>query len=312
MILDCLGAILRQKYTPIELIICDDCSQDNTVEVVEKWINLNKSCFYGVKFIKNKKNLGIVRNVENGISASSANQFFSISGDDMLGPNALTSAAQYFEENAGSLYFQGKAFYFDKINPDGTINVLGSTRKTGFFDLDAYDQYKKLMAFNEVCSPAVFFRKKFFDLVKTEHFDLKHLDDWPRWIVATSLGLPIRINENAVVFYRRHGGTIQANVRSSPGNAGRTTIELYEDGIKIRKTFQIPFFKSQFKLLNLLHTKQELLRLQWACQNKKIRRKYPLYRKFFGFIFDPLGLYWQIKQYLTAVAQMVKMRGKKE
>ena len=37
-IIETLESIKKQTYPKIELIVTDDCSPDNTVEVVENWI----------------------------------------------------------------------------------------------------------------------------------------------------------------------------------------------------------------------------------------------------------------------------------
>ena len=44
------------------IIITDDCSKDNTVLVVEKWLTINSYCFQNIEFIKNKNNKGTVYN----------------------------------------------------------------------------------------------------------------------------------------------------------------------------------------------------------------------------------------------------------
>ena len=50
-IVQTLESIKNQTYTQIELIVADDLSPDNTVEVVSQWIEENKSALYDAKLV---------------------------------------------------------------------------------------------------------------------------------------------------------------------------------------------------------------------------------------------------------------------
>ena len=56
---DTIDSILRQTYTNLELVICDDNSKDDTVEVIESIKDSR------IKLIKNEKNLGMSGNWNN-------------------------------------------------------------------------------------------------------------------------------------------------------------------------------------------------------------------------------------------------------
>ena len=53
-VIESLNSVLNQNYQPIEIIIVDDYSTDNSVAVIEKWVENNQS----LTFIKNTNNLG--------------------------------------------------------------------------------------------------------------------------------------------------------------------------------------------------------------------------------------------------------------
>ena len=36
-----LHAIVKQSYQPLEILVVDDCSTDNSIEVVNEWVNKN-------------------------------------------------------------------------------------------------------------------------------------------------------------------------------------------------------------------------------------------------------------------------------
>ena len=56
-----LESIFNQTYQTIELIISDDCSKDNTVQIVEKWCAQPRviARFTDIKIITVPKNTGI-------------------------------------------------------------------------------------------------------------------------------------------------------------------------------------------------------------------------------------------------------------
>jgi len=59
-----LDSILNQTIQDFEVIICDDCSNDNTWNIIEEYAN-NDARF---RCYKNEKNLGFIKNFEKAIS----------------------------------------------------------------------------------------------------------------------------------------------------------------------------------------------------------------------------------------------------
>lgn len=49
-----LNSILNQTYSDFELIICDDCSKDSTVKILEEYAKKDNR----VKYFLNEENLG--------------------------------------------------------------------------------------------------------------------------------------------------------------------------------------------------------------------------------------------------------------
>ncbi len=59
-LIETLESIKAQTYANIELIVVDDCSNDNSVELIEEWL---KSYDRPVKFIKHDRNMGAIAGV---------------------------------------------------------------------------------------------------------------------------------------------------------------------------------------------------------------------------------------------------------
>lgn len=89
-----------QNYN-VEILITDDCSKDNSVAIIDKWLQKNKGLFINSKFFKNETNLGIVKNYNLIMNASKGNHIKVIAGDDVFSYN-----------NFFDVYFQ---LYEDKI-----------------------------------------------------------------------------------------------------------------------------------------------------------------------------------------------------
>jgi len=76
---------MKQTFTDWELIICDDCSQDGTPELVEPLYQANPQ-FYS---IRNKQRLGLPANRNRGISMATGRYIFFVEDDVVLEPDTL-------------------------------------------------------------------------------------------------------------------------------------------------------------------------------------------------------------------------------
>ena len=75
-----IKSILQQSVLPSEIIIVDDNSSDNTVNIIRQ-ILINTSIPY--KIIVNQQRLGVVRNFEKGIKCSTGDIIFFSDQDDV-------------------------------------------------------------------------------------------------------------------------------------------------------------------------------------------------------------------------------------
>jgi glycosyltransferase involved in cell wall biosynthesis len=90
---DTIDSVLHQTYPNLELVICDDKSTDNTVEVIEK-IKDDR-----IKLYKNEKNLGMSGNWNHCLSKCSGDFIKLICADDMLAETALEKEVNALIQN---------------------------------------------------------------------------------------------------------------------------------------------------------------------------------------------------------------------
>lgn len=94
-VLETLDSIKAQTYHNIELIISDDCSKDNTVEIIKGWFNQNRSRFVYTELVMTDINTGVSGNINRGIAKSHGEWIKSIAGDDLLIPTAIEEYVKY-------------------------------------------------------------------------------------------------------------------------------------------------------------------------------------------------------------------------
>lgn len=75
---NCLNAILRQSVQPLEVIVLDDCSTDNSVQVVEEVAVRHPV----IRLVRNEKNLGVMPNVNKGVDLARGQYVYVGSADD--------------------------------------------------------------------------------------------------------------------------------------------------------------------------------------------------------------------------------------
>lgn len=88
-VLETLESAKAQTYQNIELIVSDDCSTDNTVDICREWIEKNKDRFVRTELITVEKNTGIAANCNRAVKASKGEWIKGIAGDDILMENCI-------------------------------------------------------------------------------------------------------------------------------------------------------------------------------------------------------------------------------
>ena len=116
----CLDSIMFQEYPDIEIVVVNDCSPDNTAEVLEQYLaayreeTVSYACNYNeadgtvercehprfpqdgrtIKIIEHKRNRGLSHALNTGVKQATGELVTFIASDDMLLPNMLAELSQ--------------------------------------------------------------------------------------------------------------------------------------------------------------------------------------------------------------------------
>jgi len=105
---DTLRSILTQSFQNFEIIIQDDASVDNTVEVVESFHDPRINIF------RNEKNLGYSRNLESLSKRGEGEIIYLMGQDDILGSGALEETKKAFQISDDIGAVARPYFWFDE------------------------------------------------------------------------------------------------------------------------------------------------------------------------------------------------------
>ena len=74
---ECIDSVLSQDFTDWELIIVDDCSVDNSVEIIKSYTDSR------IRLIRNEKNSGLKRTLLRGIQEAGGEYIAFLESDDI-------------------------------------------------------------------------------------------------------------------------------------------------------------------------------------------------------------------------------------
>jgi glycosyltransferase involved in cell wall biosynthesis len=94
-VLEALESIYEQSYENIELVITDDCSTDNTIELCKNWMITHKDRLMHTELITSTRNTGITPNVNRGLAKIKGKWVRLIAGDDILAENSINQYVQH-------------------------------------------------------------------------------------------------------------------------------------------------------------------------------------------------------------------------
>lgn len=250
-----LDSFSRQTRLPDELVICDDCSKDETAEIVKKFA---AESLFPVHFYVNETNLGTTKNFEKAIEASRGDIIFLSDQDDIWLPEKLRKFEAAFERDAEVGLFFCDAELVDKdlkslnLNNWDALEFTSEQREkilTGSFTILLYR--------NVITGCTMAFRAEFKDIIlPIPEYLYNVIHDYWLAIVLSSV-CKIGLIDEPLVKYRQHPaqqiGT-RKDLQAIAGSDSKSNTGRFSPKHLVEKFGRIYSFEDLCKRLERLET----------------------------------------------------------
>ena len=225
-IIETLDSIKDQTYPNIELIITDDCSPDDTVQVVQRWVAENEGALTAIKLVTSDKNTGLPANINRGLEVAEGVYYKGIAGDDYMTTDAIESYVRFCEENPDTFPIARVKLFNDK-NPNAVYKDVQTycDRCYEFAQKDYKEQYRLLLIQNRIVAPsATFYTMEFIRRVGGYDEDYRWFEDYPMNLKAMHEGYRFGLLDKELVWYRMSDQSVTA---SSLSRLKKTEMKLF-------------------------------------------------------------------------------------
>ena len=129
-ITETIESVLAQSYKNWELIIVDDCSSDNTDEILSTYLSDDR-----IHYLKNEKNSGAAFSRNAALREAKGRWIAFLDSDDLWMPEKLEKQIDFMDRNGYSFSYTN----YEEINVDGNrtgVKVTGPKKitKTGMYN----------------------------------------------------------------------------------------------------------------------------------------------------------------------------------
>lgn len=201
-VIETLDSIKQQTYENLELIISDDFSHDNTVEICEQWVKKNEGRFVRTQIVTSDRNSGVPSNCNRAVKACMGEYQKCIAGDDILLPDCIKDNLDYMNQHPEALIVFSRCQRFTVEN--------GKKREGKIYPLAADEKIMqssiKHVLLRMYCGPFIpactlFARTKLFDQFQFLE-EYRAFEDTPFYITLLRNGIKLHYFEKVTVLYR--------------------------------------------------------------------------------------------------------------
>ncbi|SFB05222.1 glycosyltransferase family 2 protein [Selenomonas ruminantium] len=183
-----ITSVLQQTYNNWELIIVNDCSTDNTLQLIQKFAGIDSR----IKILNNTSNQKLPQTLNNGFAVAKGEYYTWTSDDNMYRPQAIKTLVKALEDNS-----EADMVYSNYTNIDTEGNVI-SQSKLG--------KPNELVCGNTI-GASFLYKREIANIIGNYDTNLFLAEDYDYWLRIYTHGNIIHIDDD-LYLYRRHAGSL--------------------------------------------------------------------------------------------------------
>jgi glycosyltransferase involved in cell wall biosynthesis len=206
-----IESVLSQSYSDLELIITDDCSTDDSREIVEQWRRLD----HRVVPVLHDVNHGLARARNSGLKVSSGDFVALCDADDVWLRDKLKTQMDCFRADSTL-----GVVHSDSAIIDGSGALTGQKFSSLLHrkgQITSGNLFEVLCERNFLCVPTVILRREAIEYAGGFEENLRSLEDWVCW-TKISRKYPFHYVDTTLVQYRIHGAGLSSNPKGMASN----------------------------------------------------------------------------------------------
>ena len=232
-----VDSVLAQTWPNVELIVVDDGSSDNTVQVLEQYtdrITLIRQENAGPSAARNK-----------GLAAANGEYIAFLDSDDYWYPETLATLAAYLLDHPNVDMVCGG---WDYIDEQGQVIQESVNPKVHETDIRV-DFFGALVLGNLFPIHSLLLRQHCFDRAGFFDPELHAMEDWDLWLRMAAAGCRFRAIEPPLARYRRHGECITLEPKRMEASASAILEKIFSnDQVENRYGHLRPYSLAEIQL----------------------------------------------------------------
>lgn len=205
-----IDSILQQTIADFELVVCDDCSNDGTWEILQDYASSNDK----IRVCRNERNLGFLKNYEKALGLASGEYVALSDQDDIWMPNHLEVLVNLLGDRTIAC---GNSLLVDE-NGDSLGMTLKEQEDLTVVSDNPMDVALSIMVYrNPFQGAAMLFRRSFLEKALPIPEGVKYHDSWFAALACFMEG--ISYTDEVILYYRMHGENLSGlHSKKSRGN----------------------------------------------------------------------------------------------
>ncbi len=208
LIVDTLESVRAQSYSPIEIIVIDDGSTDDTSNVVSVW--KKEHSYTHLTLLSLEKNVGKSAAVNKAIACSSGEYLMILDSDDLLFPDAINHEVDFLSRfpEVGAVFGNAYVLRDNKKTQEPYGNLF--THMEEFTDLQqVYGDL--LLRCNAIVASTVLMQRDVIRSVGDFNPAQHYVHDWDYWIRISHQSRIGYINKQILYYRIQSPGSSSAN-----------------------------------------------------------------------------------------------------